>query len=78
MKNLIKCFLDYILDEGDRLSIEYAPCADGYHTSYQLLRERRKKTFVAFPQQNFQLTTPEWQEETRRQMAEQGFRLSLQ
>lgn len=78
MKNLIKRFLEYILDEGDRLTIEHAPCSDGHHTSYMLLRERRKKTFVAFPQQNFQLTTPEWQEETRRQMAEQGFRLSLQ
>lgn len=79
MKKLLNRILNYLTDSGEHILIEHAPCADGvHHTSYQLVRSPRSKVFTTFPESNFKLTPPEWQEETRRQMAEQGFKLHLQ
>jgi hypothetical protein len=64
-----------LTDGGERILISHAPCQNDHHTSYELLRSPRSRFFVAFPEFNFSLTTPEWQEKTKRKMAEQGFSL---
>lgn len=66
-----------ITDEGERRCIEQAPCSEGYHTNYFLIREKGSKMFIAFPEYNFKLTTKEWQLKTREEMAKDGFYLLL-
>lgn len=58
-------------------AVNHAPTQNGGHTFYVLVPGLNRKTVIPFSTHNYELTTPEHQEEVRVLLREKGLELCL-